>query len=200
MKSTINTIIFDFGDVLVQDKSKVLEKEYDFDSMTKANQQKYIRAFHQSETGHIPTRKLLEVIHQTLAPDLGTKQIEEYIIKSKLLPPWKLALRLKRQGYKIIIFSNNQRTWPKKFAKALKADFLQFPFINSAGIGIRKPHENIYRYLLKKYKINPTQAIFIDDRSKNLPPAKKLGISVFHYQHNYRDLIAFLKKNGLKGL
>jgi putative hydrolase of the HAD superfamily len=196
--NNINTIIFDFGDVLVQDRTKVLEQKYNFDGMTPAKQKAYISAFHKAEVGKVSTSELLRVMHQTLVPDMSPKQIADYILGGKLLPAWKLALKLKKAGYKIIIFSNNQRTWPKKFSERLNTDFMQLPFINSATIGLRKPHLDLYRYMLKRYKINPTQALFIDDRSKNLPPAKQLGIKTFHYKQNFNDLKQFLKKHNVQ--
>lgn len=197
MRKSITTILFDFGDVLIKDTTKVLEKKYDFDSMTKTNQKKYVQAFHNSEIGKIPTKELMNVMHKTLVADMTPKEIENYILHSKLLPPWRLALKLKKLGYRIIIFSNNQKTWPKKFALYLHANFLQFPFINSAKLGIRKPHQDMYRYLLTHYKIDPSEAIFIDDREKNLLPAQKLGIKTFHYTQNYKELVQYLKKSGI---
>jgi HAD superfamily hydrolase (TIGR01509 family) len=193
MKSKITTIVFDFGDVLIQDKTKELESKYDFDSMPAKDKKRYIAAFHKSEIGLIPTKELLTVMHDTLIKNMSTKQIENYILHSIILPPWKLALQLKKKGYRVYIFSNNQRTWPRKFARILQTDFFQFPYINSATAGLRKPHPNFYKLLLSKYDINPNETIFIDDKSKNLPPAEKLGIRTFHYQQNYRRLVTFLK-------
>jgi len=200
MKTSIKTIIFDLGHVIVTDTTKVLEDKYRFDDMSKSKRQKYIRAFHQSESGKIPSSELLKVIHETLIPDMTPKQIEKFITSTPLQAPWKLALRLKKLGYQIIIFSNNQKTWPKKIARFNKVDFHQFPFVNSGVVGLRKPNLNFYNYLLKKYKVNPKATIFVDDRAKNLPPAKQLGIKTFHYKQNYRDLIKFLKQQKIKGL
>jgi putative hydrolase of the HAD superfamily len=41
---------------------------------------------------------------------------------------------------------------------------------------MRKPELKIYRLTLKKLKVKPEECIFIDDKEKNLKPAKKLGI------------------------
>ncbi len=199
-KPKITTIIFDLGNVLVKDSTKVLETRYKFDNLPRSKQLRYIRTFHQSETGKASTAELLKVIHETLVPNMTPKQIEQFNVNTPLLPSWRLAVKLKAAGYRVAIFSNNQKTWPKKIGAYNHVDFFQFPFINSATVGLRKPNLNMYRYLINKLNIDPRETIFIDDREKNLPPAQKLGITTYHYTGDFVKLKAFLKSYGIKGL
>lgn len=46
----------------------------------------------------------------------------------------------------------------------------------------RKPHKEIYHLLLDRFKIDPAKAVYIDDNSRNLAPAKELGIHTIHFQ------------------
>lgn len=47
----------------------------------------------------------------------------------------------------------------------------------SNKIGLSKPHPDFYRYILKKERIKPEDAIFVDDIAENVSAAKKLGIA-----------------------
>jgi len=197
-RNKITTIIFDFGGVLVHESTHKLEQKYRFDDLPQAKQLRYIKAFHKSEVGKLPTATLLKVMSETAMTDMTPKQIEDKITSTTVQKTWKLLLKLKRAGYKIIIFSNNQKTWPAKITKHDKMNLSGIPFINSSLVGMRKPNLNFYRYMISKYKFDPKKSIFIDDRIKNLPPARKLGIKTFWYQQNYQDLVKFIKKQGIK--
>jgi len=198
MENKITTIIFDFGGVLVNESTHRLEKKYRFDDLPGARQQRYIKYFHKAEIGKIPTSTLLKVMSEAAMTDMTPKQIENFVFSTKAQAPWKLLLKLKRLGYQVIIFTNNQKTWPKKIAKRNHMNLAGVPLINSSLVGMRKPNLDFYRYMIKKYKFDPKRSVFIDDRKKNLPPARKLGIKTFWYQQNYQELIKFLKKLDIK--
>jgi 2-haloacid dehalogenase len=58
-----------------------------------------------------------------------------------------------------------------------------FPFLNwfdgkiiSSEEGMKKPDENIYQLLFKRYDINPQTAVFIDDNGANIATAERLGL------------------------
>ncbi|HLK26981.1 MAG TPA: HAD family phosphatase [Puia sp.] len=46
----------------------------------------------------------------------------------------------------------------------------------------RKPFKDIYELLIKRFNINPSSAVYIDDNARNLYPAKELGFHVIHFQ------------------
>lgn len=46
----------------------------------------------------------------------------------------------------------------------------------------RKPFKAIYEILIKRYSINPSQALFVDDKIKNLEPASVLGFNTIHFK------------------
>jgi len=47
---------------------------------------------------------------------------------------------------------------------------------------IRKPFPELYRRLIDKYSIDPFTALYLDDNSRNLLPAKELGMETIHFQ------------------
>ena len=47
----------------------------------------------------------------------------------------------------------------------------------------RKPFEKIYRIALDRFKIEPTESIFIDDNLRNIKAAENLKIKGIHYKN-----------------
>lgn len=199
-KPSIKVIAFDLGDVLVIDDAKRLEKRYNYEHMSKRQQKEYVTAFHLAEVGRLTPDKLFRVIQKTLVPQLGLQAIRNEMLSVPLIGEnWRLALRLKR-NYKIIILSNSERNWPKAIAARLNINLKQFPIVNSAYIGLRKPHPNYFRYVFRKFKVKPEQMVFIDDRPANIKTANQLGMHGFVYKNKHKELIIFLRKLGIKGL
>jgi glucose-1-phosphatase len=56
----------------------------------------------------------------------------------------------------------------------------------SCKIGLRKPEEAIYTYVLKDAGINPAETLFVDDLIYNITAAKTLGIQTHHLQPHER--------------
>ena len=54
--------------------------------------------------------------------------------------------------------------------------------IFSHEVGVRKPDLRIYKLALKTAGVAASEAVFIDDKPKNLVPAKALGMKVILFQ------------------
>jgi 2-haloacid dehalogenase len=46
----------------------------------------------------------------------------------------------------------------------------------------RKPYKEIYELLIKKFDIDPSRSIYLDDNKRNLYPAAELGFHTIHFQ------------------
>jgi putative hydrolase of the HAD superfamily len=55
-------------------------------------------------------------------------------------------------------------------------------FVSSCYVGMRKPHERIYRAALDLVQRDPDETIFIDDRAENAAAAAALGMHAIQYQ------------------
>ncbi|MBK8053715.1 MAG: HAD family phosphatase [Saprospiraceae bacterium] len=67
----------------------------------------------------------------------------------------------------------------------------RFPFLSlfdgivvSGDEKMKKPHHEIYRLLMERYNVVPSEAIFIDDNYQNILAAEYLGIRSIHFQHS----------------
>lgn len=59
---------------------------------------------------------------------------------------------------------------------------------------IRKPFIELYKRLVDKYSIDPLTALYLDDNTRNLLPAKELGMQTIHFQNpdQFRNELANL--------
>ena len=46
----------------------------------------------------------------------------------------------------------------------------------------RKPFPEIYKLLVKRFNIDPSRAIYIDDNARNLAPAEQVGFKTIHFK------------------
>lgn len=164
-----------------------------------------------------------KTVYEELIPLLGTGSISEsefwkrFIAKvntKKKLPKESLYLReyakqvkinnvvldifrqLKSLGYKLAALSNSYR--PHTLFNRRSGFYDAFDLtILSDEVGLIKPGPEIYRLTLKKLKISPHEAIFIDDFGDNIKTAKNLGMHVILYI-NPQDLKNKLREFGVK--
>ena len=65
--------------------------------------------------------------------------------------------------------------------------------VASCEVGCEKPDLEIYRILLQKYNLKPTNCVFIDDKVDNIETAKKIGIRGIVFQEGETDLYREMK-------
>ncbi|MCR4788530.1 MAG: HAD family phosphatase [Lachnospiraceae bacterium] len=89
---------------------------------------------------------------------------------------WEKVHELKKKGYRLFLLSNYSEYMFSRHTKGK-------PFIDdmdgmmiSYMVHICKPDEGIYRALLEKYDLDPTESLFLDDRPENVEGAAKCGI------------------------
>lgn len=54
--------------------------------------------------------------------------------------------------------------------------------INSAEVGVKKPHVGIYQLMLEKLKVPAREVIFVDDTLENIQAAQALDLRTIHFQ------------------
>ena len=54
----------------------------------------------------------------------------------------------------------------------------------SQEIGLRKPHKEIYEFVLQQQGITASESLFLDDKPENLSEPEKLGIHTFLVDFN----------------
>jgi len=90
---------------------------------------------------------------------------------------------LKKRGYSVYILSNYGQ-------QSFEANSKIYPFLSevdgmviSYQVSMVKPNPEIYHYLTRKYKISPEEAVFIDDRKRNVEGAVACGFHGILFQN-----------------
>lgn len=173
-----------------------------FDSVMPRTRQEYIPLDEQGNklpqimcdwlSGEHTSAELLEIVKKDLEKNNMLSELEKRIvlkfsqmiflnaefIKTKRVSSggWKFIKRCKKQGHKVFILSNWDDSWP--LMKQLHAEFFKLfdGIVISAEINMLKPDPEIYRHLLEKYKLEPSQTVMIDDQAINLKAAQQVGM------------------------
>lgn len=199
--STIKTIIFDLGGVLID-----WNPEYVFLNAFKGDNEKMqwflntvcTMDWNENQDAGYPIAEATE--------DLVLKYPEyetyirmyygewEHMIGGAIEGSVKvLKYFIDNENYKVVALTNwSAETFPiaqKRF------DFLNWfeGIVVSGEEKTRKPFIDIYNIILNRYKIEPKTAIFIDDNFKNIETARKLSIQAIHFK-NPKQLISELKQ------
>lgn len=115
--------------------------------------------------------------------------IEKEYLDSKLTLDKNCANVLKKlnEKYNLGIISNDVSEWSIYLRKKYNLDKYFKLSIISGDVELRKPNKEIYK-LVKNYNISYEDCIFVDDRMKNLMPAKELGFMTVYFNRENTDL------------
>jgi len=149
--------------------------------------------------GKITEKKFVSIISKNVKTD--PKKLEKIFIRAYNKnfkyneELYKEAFKLKKQGYKIAILSDQHHVsqkalMPEKYTKKFNVSIV------SCDVGLRKPNPKIYKLTLKKLKLPAKNCLFIDNQIWNIKPAKKLGFKTILFKDNkqvFRQLSKVLK-------
>ena len=98
----------------------------------------------------------------------------------------EVARKLKK-NYNIAMLSNDVSEWSLFLRNKFGLEEVIDAFIISGDVGVRKPDEKIYQIALDKVNATARDSVFIDDRKKNLRPAKNLGMHIIRFARECDD-------------
>jgi putative hydrolase of the HAD superfamily len=184
----IETIIFDLGGVLYD--IDVNRTAQEFAKMGVENMQALHQSFTEGriyeglDSGKCNPSEFHEKIREISGVDLSDQQID-HAWNSLLVrfPEHRVKLLLGlREHYRIMLLSNTNAIHYEYYSARFLQDY-GFAFDNlfdmaflSYKLGMRKPEQSIYRYVIENGKLVPQQTVFIDDLYENTEAAKKSGL------------------------
>lgn len=156
-------------------------------------------AYAKAIEGKISPKEELSIISRNLKitpnhlKSLWIKAYKKYYKRNNKL--FHFAFKLQKNGYVIAMLSDQHSV--SKEALIRKEDTKRFNHVFiSCDVGMRKPNPKIYKYVLKRLKLKPSEALFIDNQIWNIKPASKLGMKTILFQNN-RQTIKDLNKLGI---
>ncbi|HEY8625992.1 MAG TPA: HAD family phosphatase [Solirubrobacteraceae bacterium] len=189
--SAIEAVISDFGGVLTTpllDTFRAFEAasgvslEALGSAMAAVAQARGSNPLFELETGRMSETEFLDSLADALSTHLG-REIrlsgfgERYF--EHLQPNHDMIAfmrRLRSEGYKLAICTNNVREWEPLWRAMLPVDEIFDVVVDSAFVGARKPDPEIYELTLARLGVAAPGALLIDDIELNCKAAEQLGI------------------------
>jgi HAD superfamily hydrolase (TIGR01509 family) len=188
IKSKIKLIIVDYYGVLTLGSYKEtclwLAKKYkmDFNHVYSIVYHKY---FSPAALGKITEKQSFELPIKELGLKESWRELRKkhMSFQRKNKPVFNYVLKLQRAGFTIALLSKNT---PEQFSEALKKIGTRKYFkniINTFDLKLPKFSVKTIKYILKKFKVKPEEAMMIDDQDFNLVEASKLGVKTIYYKN-----------------
>ena len=193
-------IILDMGNVLLEwNKDKILQGVSD----TKKDYLILDKVIFQSglwERLDIGTMTREELVLEVVSMIGSTyqKKVEEVIwnwpsyidIYREVFP---VLSELKKKGHRIFVLSNTSKVFYDLLEEQLSPlKELLDGFVLSCDIKAIKPDLTMFKEILDKYQLNPTNCVFLDDIEDNTSAAEKLGIKAYQVKKR-SDVVDILK-------
>jgi epoxide hydrolase-like predicted phosphatase len=174
----IKSVLFDFGGVLTEGgkngfKGETLAELYGVDPSDMdigdlhymmrrglGTEESFFEELNKRYHGNLTKEEFLEHTHALTTP---AKEVYE------------LAETLRAHGIKTGILSNVFAMSAEQLRREGKYDGFD-PVILSCEEGCAKPDEKFYETAIARVGVKPEEILFIDDQSKCIPPAQKLGM------------------------
>ena len=195
-EADIRNIIFDWGGVItdlhVDDTIRALRElgNDKFDMLLKNGPNEIFKPF---ETGSITPDEFHVRIRKYLDPELSERQIDDaWSSMLGALPEerWRV-LEDVRNNYRTFLLSNTNYVHIHNYAKFIQRTYGTYGFFHlfekvflSYELGMRKPDEDIFLYVLEKEGLKPEETFFIDDTEENILTASKLGMHAYLLEGN----------------
>ena len=185
----IRTVIFDIGMVLVYFRWRELYAQLGFtgekfDKIAKATVQN--PWWNEFDKGLMTTEEVIERFSES-ALEYKKEIAEIYEHMDEIVSLYDYAIpwirELKEKGYRIYILSN----WSKPAYEANLGTHLRFlkevdGAVMSFQEGVIKPDQKIYELICNRYKIDPKEAVFLDDNAANIEGARAFGLNAIHFE------------------
>lgn len=180
----IKNIIFDLGNVLISFRpAEYLEKNNYPPNIREVILNEIFRSREWSmlDNGNITTAEAIDLL--SVKSSLKRPQIAHmFDLRTNIMFPLENNTRLlpllKLLNFKLYYLSN----FPMDIFDEIRNRFTFFKYFDggiiSAEVNFSKPDPNIYRILLKKYRLNASESFFVDDYEGNTKVAETLGMKV----------------------
>jgi putative hydrolase of the HAD superfamily len=96
----------------------------------------------------------------------------------------ELMRKLKANGLKMAMLTNNVREWEPLWRSMLPVDEIFEEIVDSAFVGCRKPEARIYELTLERIEMPAEACLLVDDLQVNCEAAEAAGMQAVHFRDN----------------
>ncbi|WP_406486005.1 HAD-IA family hydrolase [Streptomyces phaeochromogenes] len=142
---------------------------------------------HPAITGEITDEQWRSAVATDLANTYGSKEQAHAAVAawSELVPLVDLELvdllTRVRDVASVALVSNGTTRLEQDLARQ-GLDSLAHTVVNTARIGVAKPHPRVYRIAAERVGATPERCLFIDDTEANVTAAREAGMVALHYR------------------
>ena len=187
MKNKIKAIIFDFGEVIMALDDKETYKKHEIKHSLdngliaklmdeyhhEANLGNYENFFDFYKKTKPPIKLAVEELNDILCEAYSTARISPEMIE---------YIKILKKKYKIAILSNFSSGLENLLKDFFNIYHLFDVIVSSYNLKISKPNPKIYLHTLEKLNVKADEAVFIDDKERNIKAAEALGIKSILFQ------------------
>ncbi|WP_205697495.1 HAD family phosphatase [Conexibacter sp. SYSU D00693] len=187
----ITTVVCDFGGVLttplvdafedIQDHLGVEPGELN-GAMVELEARTGYHPLHELECGRMSEKTFLEVLSHEVGQPLEEFTERYWAALGTNDAMVDLLARLRDQGYRMALLTNNVREWEPRWRAMLPVDELFEEVVDSAFVGMRKPDPQIYLLTCERLGVEPGACVFIDDFPHNCDAARDVGMRAVQFQ------------------
>jgi HAD superfamily hydrolase (TIGR01509 family) len=196
----ITTIIFDFSEVCLRGM-KGTEERLNIKYGTKLGNPMFMHSKVASKffRGEISEIKFWEGIIKEFNLKISVAQLRKTVRENfrEIEGTRAIIEKLKKNGYRLGLFSNQAREWAIYCEKHYDYHKLFHSRLYSFEISVCKPEKRGYKLIMDKLRVTPEECLFIDDYDVNLVPARELGLATLQFE-NSEKLRTDLKKLKIK--
>ncbi len=180
-------IIFDFGGVFMKTIDYTPRQRWDERlGLTRDSVERVVHGSESWRQAQIGTLSLeaywADVANQLHLDAASTRQLAEDFYSGDQLDQELVAFarQLRAAGHPVALLSNDSPALSGKLERLGIHDLFQ-PLVISANIGVMKPAAAAYQTVLEQMRIEPGDAIFIDDMPANIEGAQAVGLEAIRY-------------------
>ena len=175
--------VFDLGGVLsVPMVSKKLYEQIKW----KVSYEEFLDKFNNSEEsikvheGEISTKEFFEYLKRYMDDDITLEVFKNIYVNNNEFfnDTIEIIKKLKNLDYKVYLLSNLKEIDYEKFIKHFDISIFDELFL-SFKLGMLKPNDDIYQYVINKLNTKPENIYFFDDNKENVDGAIKNGINAY---------------------
>ena len=188
----IETIIFDFGGVVLDIDPQITIKEFQklgFKEVAKTQSKEFIEdIIRKFERGIYTPEVFRKRLRAFLELDVSDQQLDDawnallYDIHAERIE----ILEQLKKNYKMLLLSNSNEIHYDLYVRDLQLRFGYREFDElfhkayfSFDLHLSKPDPEVFEFIMYKHDLDPSKTLFIDDNEMNIEAASKLGLRTY---------------------